>query len=78
MEISKEQWDAWRADPVTVELMAWARAEREEKREIWETGSLTAENQFQTNANNMAAIGACAILRVVEALEYEEMIGRQE
>ena len=78
MEINKEQFQAWLADPVTAALRQWAREQCEKARETWEQGDLVKDDAFQSSMNNSAVLGACRIFRMIEALDYEETIGSEE
>lgn len=73
--VSQEEWEAWLVLPASMALREWAKERREGIRDRWEFGSLTGENEFQHGANQLAAIGACSVLRDIEALEYDDIFG---
>ena len=73
--ITNEQWQAWLLDPVTMALRVWARERREELRDGWESASFKSDNQFQSAMADSYAHGSCMVLRVVETLDYQSVIG---
>lgn len=42
---------------------------------MWESGTLIQDTEFKTVANQLAAIGACAVLRDIEALDFDNIFG---
>lgn len=75
LRLKPEEWETLRASPAGDALRAWALEEIEEIRSSWENGNLTGDDRFKTEANNLAAIGACRVLRKIAALEYDDIFG---
>lgn len=67
-------------DPVTQKLREWAREQREEKRDLWEEGVITANSAdlYQHVAQNSLAHGECQVLRRIELLDYEDIVGEPD
>lgn len=73
--VNQEEWEAWLLLPATNALREWAQKQREERRDMWESGTLIQDTEFKTVANQLAAIGACAVLRDIEALDFDNIFG---
>lgn len=77
-KISEEQWNLWLLDPCTQAIREWAKEEVESLRDKWESANFVASLVHEEIARNNAAQGACSILRQIEALNYQDMMGAED
>ncbi len=72
-EMSKEEWEAWRSNPITKAFLRFLAGLREGHKERWANGEFTHQEHFGTAIANARAIGeADMLLRIIE-LEYEDI-----
>ena len=70
---TKEEFDAWRSDPVTEFVVALLHKKREELRQAWEGGSFTDYDKGTTALVNVGNLGTCKGYAFVTDLTYEDI-----
>jgi hypothetical protein len=58
VDVSKEEWAAWKLDPTTRKVFTLMMKRREDLKEEWANGNFTAETEHGTKYLDAAALGA--------------------
>lgn len=78
MKLNEEDFAAWRANPVTQEIMKLLAAKREALRQAWEGGSFTDYEKDGTILTNVGNLGTCKGFAFVMELDYEVYLTETE
>mgnify|MGYP001559567820 CR=1 FL=1 len=76
--LTEEEFNAWRGDPTTQELMKLLAAKREELRQAWEGGSFADYEKDTTVLVNVGNLGTCKGYAFVQELTYEQYLSEVE
>lgn len=78
MKLTEEDFLAWKAHPVTQEVMKLLAAKREDLRQLWEGGSFTDYEKDGTILINVGNLGTCKGYAFVMELDYEVYLTETE
>jgi len=73
MEITKEQWEVWKQDPVTLEVQRLLRAARLSLQDQWAAGQFQGETRDEILTLNAAALGQHKVYQLIEELTWEQL-----
>ena len=72
--IAEEEFNEWKAHPMTKELMRVLEMKREALRQAWEGGSFTDWQLPSMALANVGNIGECKGYSFVQDLDYEQYL----
>jgi hypothetical protein len=67
--LQKEEFRQWKEHPVTKQLFGYLWGKREELKEVWATGGLSAPTIEELAIRNASAVGAVSVLEEILSVD---------
>lgn len=73
LKVTKEEWEDWKAHPVTLVLEAYLKARRQALMEQWAAGQFQNESKDVTQIANQNALSEIHVATEIIELEFEQV-----
>lgn len=75
--LTKENWNEWLANPVTVAMRHHLESQVAELKESWALGLFLHEGNFATAISQARAIGNCDMAKAILELDFSQLEGSE-
>lgn len=75
IQISEDDFDAWKQHPATKEFFRWLDVRHQEIQNTWAAGQYQDHDVYKSAVRNAGALGQCSMIAEIKMLDHTQLDG---